>query len=102
MLSAIEHLMRLHPASHFGRWERGRADFESFEDLERRHVPRDPEYEYEADRRESRWMIGEVAVATAMLVAFIGVLTVMARWSADAPDARQQPMVAVSEAAEIR
>jgi hypothetical protein len=100
MLGAIEQLMRLHPASQFGRWERGRADLELFEELERRHVP--PEPEHEIERRESTWMLGEVAAATAMLVLFIGVLTVIARWSAEAPNAAQPaaPM-AVSDMADL-
>ena len=99
MLGAIEELMRLHPASHFGRWERGHADLEVFEEFERRHVP--PEPEYEIERRESTWMLGEVAAATAMLVVFIGVLTAIARWTADAPNAEQPPAVAVSDMADL-
>ena len=100
MLGAIEQLMRLHPASQFGRWERGRSDFEVFEELERRHMPAEPEYEIE--RRESTWMLGEVAAATAMLVVFIGVLTVIARWSGESPaEVGQQPAVTVSDIADL-
>ena len=100
MLNAIEHLMRLHPASHFGRWERQHSDFDAFEELESRHLC--PRHEYETDRSEPTWMIGEVAAAAAILVVFIGVLTVIARFTVDAPDTAQQPMVAVSDAVEPR
>ena len=96
MLGAIEQLMRLHPASQFGRWERGRADFEILDEVERWHVP--PEPEHEIERRESTRMLGEVAAAAAILVLFIGVLTVLARWSADAPaGVAQQPAVVVAD-----
>ena len=100
MLSAIEHLMRLHPASHFGRWERQHSDFNAFEELESRHLC--PRHEYETDHSQPTWMIGEVAAAAAMLVLFIGILTVIARYTVDAPDTAQQPMVAVSDAVEPR
>ena len=100
MLNAIEHLMRLHPASHFGRWERQHSDFAAFEELESRHLC--PRHEYGSDRSEPTWMIGEVAAAAAILVVFIGVLTVIARFTVDAPDTAQQPMVAVSDAVEPR
>jgi hypothetical protein len=100
MLNAIEQLMRLHPAAHFGRWERQHSDFDAFEELESRHLC--PRHEYETDRREPTWMIGEVAAAAAILVVFIGVLTVIARFTVDAPETAQQPMVAVSDAVEPR
>jgi hypothetical protein len=100
MLNAIEHLMRLHPASHYGRWERGRADFDAFEELESRHLC--PRHEYETDRSQPTWMIGEVAAAAAMLVVFIGILTVIARFAVDAPETAQQPVVVISDAAELR
>ena len=100
MLSVIEHLMRLHPASHFGRWERQHSDFNAFEELESRYLC--PRHEYETDRSQPTWMIGEVAAAAAMLVVFIGVLTAIARFTADAPDTAQQPMVAASDAVEPR
>src|SRR5215468_1524982 len=99
MLTVFEELMRLHPASQFGRWERRQPDFEVFEELERRHVPRDQEHETE--QREPIWMIGEVAAATVILVAFIGVLTVIARLSADAPNAGQPPAVTASDMADL-
>jgi|SRR5262252_4908920 len=100
MLGPLEQLMRLHPASQFGRWERGRPDFELFEALECRRVPREPDYG--TKRRDAAWMIGEMAAAAAMLVAFIGVLTVIARLSADAPaDVGQEPTVAVSDMADL-
>ena len=98
MLSAIEHLMRLHPASHFGRcWERQHSDFDAFEELESRHLR--PNHEYESDGSEPTWMIGEVAAAAAMLVVFIGVLTVIARFTVDASHPAQQPAVEISDAA---
>ena len=100
MLSAIERLMRLHPASYFGRWEHNHSDLDAFEELESRHLC--SRHEYETDRSEPTWMIGEVAAAAAMLVVFIGVLTVIARFAVDAPGAGQQPMVAVSDAVEPR
>ena len=74
MLNATEELMRLHPASHFGRLEHHPSDLEAFEELESRHLrPR------QADRREPTWMIGEVAAAAAILIALVGVLTLFAR-----------------------
>ena len=100
MLNAIEHLMRLHPASHFGRWERQHSDLDAFDELESRHLC--PRHEYETDRSQPTGMIGEVAAAAAMLVVFIGVLTVIARFTVDAPETAQQPMVAVSAAVEPR
>jgi transposase-like protein len=100
MLNAIEHLMRLHPASHFGRWERGRDDFDAFEELENRHLR--PRHEYESDRSEPTWMIGKVAAAAAMLVVFIGALTVVARFTIDAPDTAQAPVVEISDTADLR
>jgi hypothetical protein len=96
----MEHLMRLHPASHFGRWESHQSDLDGFEELESRHLC--PRHEYEPDRSESTWLIGEVAAAAAMLVVFVGVLTVIARFAVDALDTGQQPMVAVSDAVEPR
>ena len=100
MLSAIEHLMRLHPASHFGRWERQHSDFDAFEDMGSRHLC--PRHEYETYDREPTRMIGEVAAAAAMLVLFIGVVTAIVRFTADAPDPAQQPVVEISDAAEPR
>lgn len=100
MLNAMEHLMRLHPASHFGRWDRHQSDLDAFEELESRHLC--PRHEYEPDRSAPTWLIGEVAAAAAMLVVFVGVLTVIARFAVDAPDTGQEPTVAVSEAVEVR
>jgi hypothetical protein len=101
MLIAIEQLMRLHPASHFGRcWEHHHSDFDVLEELESRALR--PRHEYETDRREPTWMIGEVAAAAAMLVVFIGVLTAIARFAADTPGTAQQPVVAIVDAAEPR
>jgi hypothetical protein len=99
MLSAIEHLMHLHPASHFGRRERQYSDFDAFEELESRHLC--PRHEYETDRDEPTRTIGEVAAAAAMLVVFIGVLTVIARFAVDAPDTAQEPVVATSGAEDL-
>src|SRR5262249_15346818 len=98
MLNAIEHLMRLRPASHFG-WERRQTGLELFEDLERPH-PR-PRYRYETERREPAWLIGQVA-SVAILIVFCGVLTVIARVAGDATDAGQQPDVAISDVPEPR
>ena len=101
MLSAIEHLMRLHPASHFGRcWEHQHPDFDASEELGSR--PLRPRHEYETDRSDPTWMIGEVAATAAMLVVFIGVLAAIARFTADTPDLAQQPAVVISDAAEPR
>jgi hypothetical protein len=75
MLNTMEELMRLHPGSYYGRHEHRPSDFEVFEELERRHMR--PRHEYEADRRQPAWMIGEVAAAVAMIVVFLGVLTVI-------------------------
>jgi hypothetical protein len=101
MLSVIEHLMRLHPASHFGRcWDHHHSDFDALEELESR--PLRPRQEHETDRSEPTWMIGEVAAAAAMLVVFIGVLTAIARFTVDTPDTAQRPAVAVSQAEEPR
>jgi len=100
MLSALEHLMRLHPASHFGRcWERPQTGLEIFEDLERPRLR--PRYRYETDRHEPAWVIGQVAAAIAMLIVFCGVLTMIGRFSGDAPDVGR-PAVEVSDAAEPR
>jgi hypothetical protein len=100
MLNAMEQLMRLHPGSRFGRLERHHSDLEAFEELESRHLC--PRHEYEADRSEPTRMIGEAAAAAAMLVVFIGVLTVIARFAADAPGTEQEPVVAVYDARESR
>jgi hypothetical protein len=100
MLNAMEELMRLHPGSYYGRREHRLSDFEVFEELERRHLR--PRHECEADRRQPAWMIGEVAAAVAMLVVFVGILTVIGRLAGDASDTGQQPVVAVSNAAEPR
>jgi hypothetical protein len=77
MLNAMEELMRLHPASHYGRRERRPSDVEVFKELESRHLR--PRQEYEADRREPTRTIGKVAAAIAMAVVFVGVLTATAR-----------------------
>jgi hypothetical protein len=50
MFNAMEELMRLHPASHYGRRGHRPSDVEVFEELESRHLR--PRQEYEADRRE--------------------------------------------------
>jgi len=100
MLRALEDLMRLHPASHVGRWDRPQTGLELFEELETPH-PR-PRYRYETESREPAWAIGQVAAAVAMLIVFCGVLTVIARFAGEAPDAGQQPAVEVSDAAAPR
>ena len=97
MLNAIEELMRLHPASHFGRLEHRPPDLEAFEELESPHLRR-----RQADRREPTWMIGEVAAAAAMLIAFVGVLTLLARLAVDGSETGQQSVVAISNVAEGR
>jgi hypothetical protein len=97
MLNAIEELMRLHPASHFGRLEHHPSDLEAFEELESRHLrPR------QADRREPTWMIGEVAAAAAILIALVGVLTLFARLAVDGLETGQQSVAAISNVAEGR
>lgn len=50
MSNAMEELMRLHPASYYGRREHRPSGVEVFEDLESRHLR--PRQEDEADRRE--------------------------------------------------
>jgi len=100
MLSALEELMRHHPGSRFGCLERPPSDLAAFEELESRYLRH--RREYETERHEPTWMIGEVAVAAAMFVLLIGVLTATAHLTVDAPDAQQQPLVAVSEAVETR
>ena len=96
MLSALEELMRHHPGSRFGYLERPQSDLAVFEELESRHLR--PRREHETERHGPAWMIGDVAAAAAMLVLFIAVLTAIARLTVDAPDAEQQPLVAVSDA----
>src|SRR5882672_4948302 len=100
MLGAIEHLMRLHPASRFGRLERLQSDLKIFEELESRHLrcKQDPY----AERNGPTWMIGEAAAAAAMFVVFCAVLTVIARLAGDETDTAQRPVVAVSQAVEPR
>jgi hypothetical protein len=100
MLNAIENLLRLHPGSRFGLLEHHQSDFAAFEELESRHLRR--RHEDEAERGDPTWMIGEVAAAVAMFVVFIGVLTVIARLTVDAPETGQQPVVAVFDAVELR
>ena len=100
MLSALEELMRHHPGSRFGYLERPQSDLAAFDELESRHLC--PRREYETDRHGPTWMLGEAVAAAAMLVVFIGVLTVIARLAVDAPVGEQEPLVAVSEAVEPR
>ena len=52
MSNAMEELMRLHPASHYGRREHRPSDVAVFEELESRRLR--PRQEYEADRRLER------------------------------------------------
>ncbi len=47
-------------------------------------------------------MIGEVAAAAAMLIAFVGVLTLLARLAVDGSETGQQSVVAISNVAEGR
>lgn len=96
MLNALEELMSLHPASHFGRREHCTSDVEVFEERESRHLR--PRRKYEADRREPTWTIGQVAAA----VVFVGVLTVAASMVGDTPDTGEQALVGVSNTAERR
>jgi len=100
MLSAIEEILRFHPASQFGHWECRQSDLAAFEELERRPVRRRHEYEYEAERSEPTFMIGEVVAAAAMFVVFCGVLTVIAHLAGDSPVTAQPPAVTASDAAE--
>ena len=94
MLSAIEHLVRLHPASYYAYWERRQSDFSAFEELEGRPVRR--RHEYEAEGSESTWMIGKVAAVAAMFILFCGVLTAIAQLAGESADPGQQPVVEAS------
>lgn len=100
MLKAMEELMRLHPASRIGRWEHPPSEFEVFEELERRHLLH--QREYEANVREPTWMIGDLAAAVAILVAFVSALSLIAHSGGDASEAGQRPVVAASGVAEPR
>ncbi|HZF32982.1 MAG TPA: hypothetical protein VE914_04210 [Candidatus Angelobacter sp.] len=102
MLSAIEQLIRFHPASHIGRLGRQEAGLEVFEDFESRHVRRGQEDEYETERSKPLWMIGELAATAAILVIFCGVLTVIARLVVDSPNTIEPQVVEISDAAEPR
>jgi len=99
MLSAIEHLMYFHPASHFGRLERRQSDIEAFEELESRHLR--SRHAHDAEGIEASWGVRDAVVTVAILFAFCGVVTVIAR-SVETPSAMQPPVVAVSDAAEPR
>jgi hypothetical protein len=100
MLAAIEHLMRLHPAYCLGRCENRRLDLEALKELESGHLRLRHRHEYEADRRERNLTIREVTAVMAMLVVFCGVVAVIAFLADDTTDTKQQPVVAVSYAAE--
>jgi len=73
------------------------SDFEVFDELEGQHLR--PHHECGADSRQPTWMAGKVAVA-AILVLFVGLLTLLARSVGDASDTGQQSVVAASNAAE--
>ena len=97
MLNAIENLMRHHPVSYYGYWERSQSDLAAFEDLERRPT-RHPQ-EDEAEDSERMWMLGEVAAAAAILVVFCAVLTAIVQWTGESTTG-QQSVAAVSDGAE--
>ncbi len=99
MLSAIEHLMYFHPASHFGRLERRQSDIEAFEELESRHLR--GRHAHDAERFDTPWGVRDVVVTVAILFAFFGLMTAIAG-SVESPGAMQQPVVAVSDPAEPR
>ena len=96
MLNAIENLMRHHPVSYYGYWERRQSDLAAFEDLERR--PTRHRQEDEAEDSERTWMLGEVAAAAAILVVFCAVLTVIVQWTGESTTTGQQSVAAVSDA----
>src|SRR5262245_7806308 len=96
MLSAIEEIMRSHPAYQFGYWERRQSDLAAFEELERRPVRR--RHEDEAENSERTWMLAEVAAATAIVVVLCVVLTVIAQGAAESTNTGQQSVAAVSDA----
>ena len=99
MLNAIEHLMYFHPASHFGRLERGPSELEAFEELEGRHLR--GRHAHDAERFDTPWGVRDVVVTVAILFAFCGFVTMIAG-SVGSPSAMQHPVVAVSDAAEPR
>ena len=95
MLSVIEHLVRHHPASYYGCWERPQSDLAAFEEVERRPVRR--RHENDADESEPPPRIGELAATAALVVAFCAVLTVIARLAGEPEDPEQpSPVVAAS------
>jgi hypothetical protein len=100
MLTAIERLMRLHPAYCLGRCENRRLDLEAPKEHESGHLACASGHEYEADRREPSLAFREVAAVMALLVVFCGGVAVIAFLAGDASDTKQQPVVAVSYAAE--
>ena len=95
MLSAIEEIMRFHPAYQFGQWERRQSDVVAFQDLERRSVRR--RHEYEAKGNERTWMLGEVAAATAIVVVFCAVLSVIAQLAGESANTGEQSVAAASD-----
>src|SRR5262249_13343075 len=95
MLSAMEHLVRHHPASYYGYWERRPSDLAAFEELERRPVPR--RHEDEAEDIERTWLIGELAAAAAIVVVACAVLAAIVQWIGESTTG-QQSVAAVSDA----
>src|SRR5262245_41733666 len=100
MLSVIEHLVRHHPVSYYGYWERRQSDLAAFEERERRPVRR--RHENDAEESEPPPRIGEVAATAALVVAFCVVLTGIARLATEPADREQQPMVAASASTATR
>lgn len=100
MFSALERLMRHHPAYLCGRREPHRSDFEIFEELESRHLRR--RHEHESERSGPTWMVGELVATAVLLVVFCGILTVILRPVGDASDTGRDAVVAVSDAPEPR
>ena len=101
MLAALEQLTHRHPAPLFTCWENHRSDLEAFEELESQHLRRGHECERERERRQPTWTNGKVA-ATAAIVMFWGILTVIVHLAGPASNTGQKPVVAVSNAAQPR
>jgi hypothetical protein len=102
MLAAIERLMRLHPAYSLGHRENHRSELEAFNDLESGHLRLRPWHECEVDRSEPNLMARVVINVTIMLVVFCGAFAIIASLTGDVSDRGRQPVVAATDAAELR
>lgn len=96
MLSAIEYAICYHPASLVGRLTRRESELKAFDELESRHLCH--RHEYEPERGRPALMVGEMVATVAILGAFVGALTVVARMATDLPP--QDPVVASFDAVE--